>query len=67
MILRKRRKIRDKQSRRLHAKYNRLSDGHQGSIHRSRGYRGGGGGGEDDDDTFELQALNEMDYENPDI
>ena len=67
MILRKRRKIRDKQSRRLHAKYNRLSDGHQGSIHRSRGYRGGGGGVEDDDDTFELQALNEMDYENPDI
>lgn len=64
MILRKRRRIRDKQSRRLHAKYDRLNDGQgqqQGQQQRSRDYGG------EDDDTFELQALNEMDYENPDI
>ncbi|KAG5422227.1 hypothetical protein I9W82_001322 [Candida metapsilosis] len=61
MILRRRRKIRDKQSRRLHAKYNRLNDGQQ---RRSRDFATGGA---DDDETFELQTLNDMDYENPDI
>ncbi|KAI5968371.1 hypothetical protein CANMA_002362 [Candida margitis] len=63
MILRKRKRIRDKQSRRLHAKYNRLSDGQQQSQSHRRSRDFGGA----DDDTFELQALNEMDYENPDL